>query len=208
MMQTLPNAAEARPSGDSLAGEVSLREAGVSNRKDRMFVTQVSVKNRTGTPLTFGPQHVYLADAGGTLIPRISEQWLPGYYEASMRGIPVVPNREAIPAFPSATVTLGGVTYAAPPLTTAERDAVATEMAKLVEAAVVVPQKAALGPVFLDTGSEMALGVLLQEITLGPGDAVSGYVYFYQAASARPAYPLRLVIELQDEIYAFQFRER
>jgi hypothetical protein len=54
----------------------------------------------------------------------------------------------------------------------------------------------------------VALGVLLKEITLGPGAGVSGYVYFYQPASARPAYPLRLVIELQDEIHAFQFRER
>jgi hypothetical protein len=125
-----------------------------------------------------------------------------------MRGIPVVPNREAIPAFPSATVTLGGVAYAAPTLTHTERDEVATEMAKLVEATVVAPQKAALGPVSLDKGSEVALGVLLKETTLGPGDAVSGYVYFYQPASARPAYPLRLVIELHDEIYAFQFRER
>jgi hypothetical protein len=125
-----------------------------------------------------------------------------------MRGRPVAPDREAIPAFPSAKVTLGGITYAAPPLTASERDAVAVEMAKLVEAAVVAPQKAALGPVTLDTGSEVALGVLLKEITLGPGDAVSGYVYFYQPASARPAYPLWLLIELHDEIHAFQFRER
>lgn len=206
-MRSLPSAAEARPSGGSLAGEVSLREAGVSGRKDRIFLTQVSVKNRTGAPLPFGPEHVYLADAGGTLILRVSEQWLPGYYEASMRGMPVAPDREAIPAFPSAKVTLGGVAYAAPPLTNAERDEMAKEMAKLVEVTVVTPQKAALG-LSLDKRSEVALGVLLQEITLGPGDAVSGYVYFYQPASARPAYPLRLVIVLQDEMHAFQFRER
>ncbi|MGH7423881.1 MAG: hypothetical protein ACREJ1_09435, partial [Candidatus Methylomirabilales bacterium] len=203
-----PNAGEARPSSGSLAGEVSLREAGVSGRKDRIFLTQVSVKNRTGAPLTFGPQHVYLADAGGTLILRVSEQWLPGYYEASMRGMPVAPDREAIPDFPSATVTLGGVAYAAPPLTNTQRDEMAKEMAKLVEVTVVAPQKAALGTVSLDKGSEVALGVLLKEVMLGPGAAVSGYVYFYQPASARPAYPLRLVIELQDEIHAFQFRER
>src|SRR3972149_4293318 len=65
MMQSLPNAGETRPSGGSLTGEVSLREAGVLGREDRFFLTQVSVKNRTGAPLAFGPQHVYLADAGG-----------------------------------------------------------------------------------------------------------------------------------------------
>jgi|GEM_PF-1428848 len=207
MMQSLPNAGEARPPSGSLAGEVSLREAGVSGRKDRIFLTQVSVKNRTGAPLTFGPEQVYLGDAGGTLILRVSEQWLPGYYEASMRGIAVAPDREAIPGFPSAKVTLGGVAYAAPPLTNTQRDEVAKEMAKLVEVTFVAPQKAVLG-LSLDKGSEVALGVLLNEVTLGPNDAVSGYVYFYQPASARPAYPLRLVIELQDEVHAFQFRER
>jgi len=207
IMQNLPNAGEARPSSGSLAGVVSLREAGVSGRKDRIFSTQVSVKNRTGAPLNFGPEQVYLADAGGTLILRISEQWLPRYYEASMRGIAVAPDREAIPAFPSAKMTLGGVEYAAPPLTNTQRDEMAKEMAKLVEVAFVAPQKAALG-LSLYKGSEVALGVLLNEVTLGPNDAVSGYVYFYQPASARPAYPLRLVIELQDEVHAFQFREK
>jgi len=208
IMQSLPNAAEARPSSGSLAGEVSLREAGVSGRKDRIFLTQVSVKNRTGAPLTFGPQHVYLADAGGTLILRVSEQWLPGYYDASIRGNPIVPDLDAIPAFPSANVMLGGVAYAAPPLTNTQRDEVAKEMAKLVEVTFLAPQKADHRTLSLDKGSEVALGVLLKEITLGPGAGVSGYVYFYQPASARPAYPLRLVIELQDEIHTFQFRER
>jgi len=208
IMQSLPSAGETRPSSGSLAGEVSLREAGVSGRKDRIFLTQVSVKNRTGAPLTFGPEQVYLADAGGTLILRISEQWLPGYYEASMRGLPVAPDREAIPGFPSAKVTLGDVAYAAPSLTNTQRDEVAKEMAKLVETTFVAPQKADRRTLSLDKGSELALGVLLKEITLRPGDAVSGYVYFYQPASARPAYPLRLVIELQDEIHTFQFRER
>ena len=207
MMQSLPNAGETRPSGGSLTGEVSLREAGVSGRDDRIFLTQVSVKNRTGAPLAFGPQHVYLADAGGTLIPRVSEQWLPGYYDASIRGRPVAPDRDAVPDFPTAKVTLGGVAYAAPPLTNTQRDEVAKEMAKLVEATFVAPQKAARGTVF-DKGSEVALGVLLQEVTLGPGDGVSGYVYFYQPASARPPYPLRLVIDLEGEVHAFQFRER
>ena len=207
MMQSLPNAGETRPSGGSLTGEVSLREAGVLGREDRFFLTQVSVKNRTGAPLAFGPQHVYLADAGGTLIPRVSEQWLPGYYDASIRGRPVAPDREAVPDFPTAKVTLGGVAYAAPPLTNTQRDEVAKEMAKLVEATFVAPQKAARGTVF-DKGSEVALGVLLQEVTLGPGDGVSGYVYFYQPASTRPPYPLRLVIDLEGEVHAFQFRER
>ena len=207
MMQSLPNAGETRPSGGSLTGEVSLREAGVLGREDRFFLTQVSVKNRTGAPLAFGPQHVYLADAGGTLIPRVSEQWLPGYYDASIRGRPVAPDRDAVPDFPTAKVTLGGVAYAAPPLTNTQRDEVAKEMAKLVEATFVAPQKAARGTVF-DKGSEVALGVLLQEVTLGPGDGVSGYVYFYQPASARPPYPLRLVIDLEGEVHAFQFRER
>jgi len=207
MMQSLPNAGETRPSGGSLTGEVSLREAGVSGREDRFFLTQVSVKNRTGAPLAFGPQHVYLADAGGTLIPRVSEQWLPGYYDASIRGRPVAPDRDAVPDFPTGKVTLGGVAYAAPPLTNTQRDEVAKEMAKLVEATFVAPQKAARGTVF-DKGSEVALGVLLQEVTLGPGDGVSGYVYFYQPASTRPPYPLRLVIDLEGEVHAFQFRER
>jgi len=207
MMQSLPNAGETRPSGGSLTGEVSLREAGVLGREDRFFLTQVSVKNRTGAPLAFGPQHVYLADAGGTLIPRVSEQWLPGYYDASIRGRPVAPDRDAVPDFPTAKVTLGGVAYAAPPLTNTQRDEVAKEMAKLVEATFVAPQKAARGTVF-DKGSEVALGVLLQEVTLGPGDGVSGYVYFYQPASTRPPYPLRLVIDLEGEVHAFQFRER
>jgi len=207
MMQSLPNAGETRPSGGSLTGEVSLREAGVSGREDRFFLTQVSVKNRTGAPLAFGPQHVYLADAGGTLIPRVSEQWLPGYYDASIRGRPVAPDRDAVLDFPTAKVTLGGVAYAAPPLTNTQRDEVAKEMAKLVEATFVAPQKAARGTVF-DKGSEVALGVLLQEVTLGPGDGVSGYVYFYQPASTRPPYPLRLVIDLEGEVHAFQFRER
>jgi len=207
MMQSLPNAGETRPSGGSLTGEVSLREAGVSGREDRIFLTQVSVKNRTGAPLAFGPQHVYLADAGGTLIPRVSEQWLPGYYDASIRGRPVAPDRDAVPDFPTGKVTLGGVAYAAPPLTNTQRDEVAKEMAKLVEATFVAPQKAARGTVF-DKGSEVALGVLLQEVTLGPGDGVSGYVYFYQPASTRPPYPLRLVIDLEGEVHAFQFRER
>jgi len=206
MMQSLPNAGETRPSGGSLTGEVSLREAGVLGREDRFFLTQVSVKNRTGAPLAFGPQHVYLADAGGTLIPRVSEQWLPGYYDASIRGRPVAPDRDAVPDFPTAKVTLGGVAYAAPPLTNTQRDEVAKEMAKLVEATFVAPQKAARGTVF-DKGSEVALGVLLQEVTLGPGDGVSGYVYFYQPASTRPPYP-RLVIDLEGEVHAFQFRER
>ena len=207
MMQSLPNAGETRPSGGSLTGEVSLREAGVLGREDRFFLTQVSVKNRTGAPLAFGPQHVYLADAGGTLIPRVSEQWLPGYYDASIRGRPVAPDRDAVPDFPTAKVTLGGVAYAAPPLTNTQRDEVAKEMAKLVEATFVAPQKAARGTVF-DKGSEVALGVLLQEVTLGPGDGVSGYVYFYQPASTQPPYPLRLVIDLEGEVHAFQFRER
>jgi len=207
MMQSLPNAGETRPSGGSLTGEVSLREAGVLGREDRFFLTQVSVKNRTGAPLAFGPQHVYLADAGGTLILRVSEQWLPGYYDASIRGRPVAPDRDAVPDFPTGKVTLGGVAYAAPPLTNTQRDEVAKEMAKLVEATFVAPQKAARGTVF-DKGSEVALGVLLQEVTLGPGDGVSGYVYFYQPASTRPPYPLRLVIDLEGEVHAFQFRER
>jgi hypothetical protein len=207
MIQSLPNAGEARPSGGSVVGGVSVREAGLSGRDDRIFLTYVSVKNRTGTPVAFGPQYVYLADAGGTLIPRISEQWLPRYYEASMRGIPVGGDREAIPAFPSAKVTLGGVAYTAPPLTNAQRDEMAKELAKLVEVAFVAPQKAVMG-LSLDKGSDVALGVLLKEVALGPGDAASGYVYFYQPASARPTYPLRLVIEFQDEINAFQFRER
>lgn len=206
IMQSLPLADEGRPSGASVAQEVSLREAGVSGRDDRIFVTRVSVKNRTGAPLTFGPEHVYLADAGGTLLLRISERWLPEYYDASVRGRPATPDREAIAPFRFTEVKLGGVAYRAPPLAGPQREQVTAEMAKLVEAAFVQPQKDARGTVF-DKGSGVTLGVLMREVTLGPDDGTSGYVYFYQPAATRPPYPLRLVIDLQGEIHAFQFRE-
>jgi hypothetical protein len=81
-----------------------------------------------------------MADADGTLLLRISERWLPDFYDTRFRGAPATPDRKAIRSFPSAEVKLGGAVYAAPSLTPAERDKVAAEMAELVEDTFVRPQ--------------------------------------------------------------------
>ena len=206
LMRSLPLAGETRLAGTSIE-QVSLQEAGVSEREDRFFLTRVSLKNRTGKTLHFGPQHVYLADAGGRLLPRISERWLPEYYDAGIRGIPPDPDRKAIARFPSAEVKLGDATYVAPPLTSGQKGQMAAEVAALVQAAFVRPQRDA-PRTFIHKTSEVTLGVLVRDVTLRPDERIAGYVYFYQSAARRPPYPLRLVIELQGEVHAFLFRER
>ncbi|MFQ5847586.1 MAG: hypothetical protein ACE5IQ_07945 [Candidatus Methylomirabilales bacterium] len=206
VMRSLPLAGEASVSGASVS-EVSLREVDVSGRADRIFLAWVSLKNRTGTPLPFGPQFVYLADAGGALLFRISEKWLPKYYRAKVRGIPAAPNRRALVPFPLANVTVGDSAFVAPRVTPAQRGQMAIEMAKLVEAAFVRPQSPTPGTL-LPKGPEVALGALITAVMIRPDDRVSGYVYFYHSATRRPPYPLELVVKLPGEIRAFRFPER
>jgi hypothetical protein len=194
------------PAANASIQEVSLQEAGVSDREDRIFLSRLSIKNRTGKTLHFGPQDVHVADASGTLLYRISERWLPKYYKTAFWGHPDVADRKAIPSFPSAEVKLGNAVYTAPPSTSSERDKVAVEMAELVEETFVHPQEDAPGT-FLDKGPEVILGTLVKEVTLAPGDGVSGFVYFYRPAAARSPYPLQVVIDLQGEIHTFQFQE-
>lgn len=205
MINNLPLAGGPRGADASIA-EVSLQEIGVSGRDERILFTRVSIKNRTGKTLRFGPQHVYLVDESGTLFLRISERWLLRYYEAGIRGLPAAPTPEAI-VFPSAETKLGDALYRSTPLTAAQKGEVAEEMARLVKAAFVRPQRDAPGT-FLDKGSEVTLGVPLKEMTLQPGRGMSGYVYFYHPKARKPQYPLRLITDLQDEVHAFLFRER
>jgi hypothetical protein len=204
VMRSLPPTGDARPSGP--VHEVSLREAGVSGRGDRIFLTRVSVKNRAQETLHFGPENVYLADADGRLLYRISEEWLPKYYNTRRYGQPGVADHKAIPAFPAVQVKLGDATYAAPPSTRAQRDKVATDLAELVEETFVRPQKDAPGT-FMDKDPDVVLGTLLKPVSLGPGDGVSGYVYFYRAAAQGSVYPLRVVIKVESEVHTFLFRE-
>lgn len=204
VMRSLPPAGDVQPSSPFL--EVSLREAGVSGRTDRIFLSRVSLKNRTAKTLEFGPEDVYLADAGGRLLYRISEKWLPKYYNTRRYGQPGVADQKAIPAFPAAQVKLGDAMYTAPPSTRAQRDKVATDVAELVEETFVRPQEDAPGT-FMDKAPDVIFGILLKAVSLGPGDGVSGYVYFYRAAGQGSAYPLRVVIKLEGEIHTFLFRE-
>jgi hypothetical protein len=60
----------------------------------------------------------------------------------------------------------------------------------------------------LDKGSEVTLGVLLKEVTLAPGDGVTGYVYFYHPAGRPLSYPLHLVIAVEGTTSAFEFQDR
>ncbi len=206
VMRSLPLAADARPSSASIQ-EVSLQEAGVLDRTDRIFFTRVSLKNRTGTTLQFGPQDVYLAGAGATLLYRISEEWLPKYYSTRFWGQEKGGvDRKAIPPFPSVEVKLGDIVYAAPPSTGAQREEVAAEMATLVYETFVHPLKDAPGT-FMDKSADVVLGTLVSEVTLGPGDGISGYVYFYRPAAQRSPYPLRVVIKLESGVHTFLFRE-
>jgi hypothetical protein len=204
VMRSLPLAGDVRPS--SPFHEVSLREAGVSGRSDRIFLTRVSLKNPAEKTLHFGPEDVYLADAGGRLLYRISEQWLPKYYNTRRYGQPDVADHKAIPAFPAAKVKLGDAMYAAPPSTRAQRDKVATDVAELVEDTFVRPQEDAPGT-FMDKTPDVVFGALLKAGSLGPGDGVSGYVYFYRAAAQEAVYPLRVVIKLESGVHTFLFRE-
>jgi hypothetical protein len=204
VMRSLPRAGDVRPS--SPFQEVSLQEAGVSGRSDRMFLSRVSLKNHAEKTVHFGPEDVYLADAGGRLLYRISEQWLPKYYNTRRYGQPGVADHKAIPAFPSPKVKLGDAMYAAPPSTRAQRDKVATDVAELVEDTFVRPQEDAPGT-FMDKTPDVILGTLLKGVSLGPGEGVSGYVYFYRAAAQSSAYPLRVVINLESEVHTFLFRE-
>ncbi|MFQ5962350.1 MAG: hypothetical protein ACE5MG_13235 [Candidatus Methylomirabilales bacterium] len=206
VMRSLPLAADARSSSASIQ-EVSLQEAGVSDRTDRIFLARVSLKNLTGTRLHFGPQDVYLAGPGTTLLYRISEEWLPKYYTTRFWGQDEGEvDRKAIPPFPSAEVKLGDTAYAAPPSTRAQREKVAAEMATLVYETFVRPLDDAPGT-FMDKSSDVILGSLVKEVTLGPGDRVSGYVYFYRPAAQRSPYPLRVVIKLESGVHTFLFRE-
>ncbi len=205
-MRNLPLGGQAPSSGMSVR-LVALREVRVSGRSDRILSARLVLRNRAGRRLPFGPQHVYLADAAGTLLLRISEQWLPEFYDAKLRGIPATAEGEAIASFPSAEVRLANVRYTAPTLTDARRDEVAAQMASFVDAAFVQPQKAAPG-IFFNKGSEVTLGTLVKDGTLRPGERISGYVYFYHPASRPRTYPLRLVVVLQDEVDTFLFRER
>lgn len=205
-MRSLPLAGQV-PSAGAPIEQVSLQEVGVQGRDDRIFLTRVVLRNRTGAPLAFGPQDVYLADAGGTLILRISERWLPKHYHARIRGIPAQPDREAIVPFPVSEVRLANARYRAQSLTDAQREELAAELATLIEEAFVQPQREAPGT-FLEKGPEVTLGVLVKDGTLRPGQGISGYVYFYHPTTSGPPYPLRLVIKLQDEVQSFLFRER
>ncbi len=206
VMRGLPLAGDARRP-DATIEAVSLQEAGLSGRGDRIFVTRMSLKNRTGKTLHFGPEDVYLADAGRTLLLRISERWLPKYYKERFWGAPSEAGREAISAPPSAKVNLGGSVYVSPVLTRTQRDQVAGEMAELVDEVFVNPQKEAPGT-FMSKAPEVTLGVLVSDVTLGPGEGTSGYVYFYRQKADSPPYPLRLLIEVQGKVHSFLFRER
>lgn len=205
VMRSLPLAGEAPRTGTSIQ-EVSLQEAGVPNRDDRLFMARVGLKNRTGKALQFGPHDVFVADAGATLLYRISERWLSEYYTTRSYGKPAVADRKAIAPYSSTEMKLGDATYAAPPSSAAQRDSLATEIAELVEEIFVRPQED--GPrTFLERAPEVTLGTLVQERTLQPGDGVSGFVYFYRPATQSSPYPLQVVIKLESEIHTFAFRE-
>jgi hypothetical protein len=191
------------PAGPSAAEELSLQQIGVSGRDDRILLARVSLRNRTPRPFAFGPSQVYVADADGTLLPRISERWLPDYYDARLRGLPATADREAMPPFPSPEVKLGAGVYRAVPVTAVQRGA----MAELVEAALVRPQREGPGTVF-DKRSEVILGVLLGEATLAPGRGASGYVYFYHPAGRRLADPVQVILVVEEAIHTFVFAER
>jgi len=207
MVRSLSLAAGMPASGAATGVDVALQEVLVAGREDRILLTRVSLKNRTPAQLAVGPAQVHLADAGRRLLLRISERWLPGYYDAKLRGLSPAPDREAIPPFPSAELTLGERAYAAPPVTAAQQEALVVEVAKLVEEAFVRPQRDAPGFI-LDKGSEVTLGVLLKEVTLAPGDGVTGYVYFYHPAGRPLSYPLHLVIAVEGATSAFVFQDR
>lgn len=200
----LPLAGEVRGASASVT-EASLQEAGVSERDDRIVVARVSLRNRTGKVVPFGPEHVYLADATGELFLRISEKWLRDYYNARIRGFPAKSPPEAIAPFPSGEVKVGDAELRSPALTPAQKGELAEEMAELVEEALVRPRRDAPGT-FLDKGVEGTLGVLLKQVTLKPDHGLSGFIYFYHSAATKPQYPVRLIMDLDGEVSAFLFQ--
>lgn len=204
VLTNLPLAGEARGSSASIT-EASLQEAAVSGRDDRIVVARVSLRNRTGRAISFGPGHVYVADSTGKLFLRISEEWLRDFYTAKVNRRPAGSLPEAIVPFPSDEVTVGGTALRSPPLTAARKGKMAEELARLVEEVFVRPRREAPGS-FVDKGVEGALGVLLQEVTLQPDQGVSGFIYFYHAAATRPLYPLRLIADVEGEISTFLFQ--
>lgn len=184
--------------------EASLQEAAVSKREDRIVVARVSVKNRTGKAISFGPGHVYVADATGELFLRISEEWLRDFYTAKVNGHPAAALAEAIVPFPSDRVMVGDGAFRSRPLTAVQRGKMAEEMAELVEEVFVRPRREAPGS-FMEKGVEGALGVLLKDVTLQPNRGISGFIYFYHAAATRALHPLRLMADLDGEISTFVF---
>lgn len=203
---SLPPAGEARGASASIT-EASLQEAGISKRADRIVVARVSLRNRTGEAVLFGPEYVYLADATGELFLPISAKWLRDYYSARIRGLSAKADPEAIAPYPSDsdTVKVGDAEFRSPALTPAQREELAEEMAELVEEVFVRPQRDAPGT-FLEKVPETTLGVLLKEITLKPDRGITGFVYFYHSGATQPQHPLRLIIDLEGEISAFLFQ--
>lgn len=204
VMTNLPLAGEARGASASIT-EASLQEVGVSDRDDRIVVARVSLRNRTGKEVVFGPEHVYLVDATGEMFPRISEEWLAEYYSQKIRKGPAGASPEAIAPFPEEQVKLGNAEFSSPSLTADQRAEMAEEMADLVNEAFVRPRRDAPGT-FLVKGVEEALGVLLKESTLKPGARNIGFVYFYHSGATKPQFPLRLIIDFEGEMYAFLFQ--
>ncbi len=204
VVTSLPLAGEVR-GGSASNTEASLQEVSVSDRGDRIVVARISLRNRTGREVFFGPQHVYLVDATGEMFPRISEKWLAEYYSQGIRKAPADTPPEAIAPFPDEQITLGNVEFRTPQLTADQREEMVEEMADLVQEAFVRPRRDAPGT-FLVKGVEEALGVLLKESTLKPGARDLGFVYFYHSAVTKPQFPLRLIIDLEGEKHVFLFQ--
>lgn len=193
-------------SDNAVVREVSVRESKAGKDERRIFSALVAIKNTTGQPLDIGPREVYLADARGTLFPRISEGWLVQYYQARMRDLPVPPLTDALIPFPSPTVRIGAGDFRATPATPRQNKVWGAGVADLTEAVFVVPQREAPGSI-LDKGYEVALGIPMTKKILAPGSAVTGYVYFYHPAGERPVYPLRLMVDVGGHLHTFLLRE-
>ena len=204
LLTNLPLAGEVRGASASIT-EASLQEAAVSKREDRIVVARLSLKNRTGKAVSFGPGHVYVADATGELFLRISENWLGDFYTARVNGRPAAALAKAIVPFPSDEVTVGDAVFRSPPLTAVQKGKMAEEMAELVEEVFVRPRREAPGD-FLERGVEGALGVFLKDVTLQPNQGISGFVYFYHSAATKLQYPLRLIADLEGEVSTFLYQ--
>lgn len=203
VLTNLPLAAEVRGASASIT-EASLQEGGALERDDHIVVARVSLRNRTGKAVSFGPGHVYVADATGQLFLRISEEWLRDFYTAKVNSRPTVGLPEAIVPFPSDEVTVGDSVFRSPPLTSVQKEKMAEEVAELMDEVFVRPRREAPGT-FVDKDMEGALGVLLKDVTLQPNQWISGFVYFYHSAATQPQYPLRLIADLEGEISTFLF---